>query len=149
MSKSGFTEREIGGGLSMRLAAMYVYAACHSQNAIENQIDENRKYALQHGMHIDRIYADEGKNGRSSLKCLVEDVGSGQIKFEVILTRDVTRWGRFQDVDEFLQYENVFRRAGIEVQYTGLPECRGVSTAHTTREIKRVIRRVYRDRLSE
>ena len=73
-------------------------------------------------MEIVRTYADEGKSclsvgGRPSLKKLVTDLGAGDVDFNVILVYDVSRWGRFQDMDESAHYENICHRACIEVVY--------------------------------
>ncbi len=42
---------------------------------------------------------------------------SNRAEFEYILVYDVSRWGRFQDVDESAYYEHIFRSAGIKVIY--------------------------------
>jgi DNA invertase Pin-like site-specific DNA recombinase len=40
-----------------------------------------------------------------------------RIDFSALLVYDVSRWGRFQDVDESAYYEYVLKRAGIRVHY--------------------------------
>ena len=57
--------------------------------------------------------------GRSydALKQLILDVQTGKADYAVILVYDVSRWGRFQDVDESAYYEYVLKRAGIRVHY--------------------------------
>lgn len=42
---------------------------------------------------------------------------SGDADYSLILVYDVTRWGRFQDVDEAAYHEHTCRRAGIQVNY--------------------------------
>ncbi|NOX39436.1 MAG: recombinase family protein, partial [Alphaproteobacteria bacterium] len=84
--------------------------------------DKIKEYAEAHGMAIVRTYADEGKSGisaegRVSLKKLIADVEAGDADFNVILVYDVSRWGRFQEMDESAYYENICRRAGIQVAY--------------------------------
>ncbi len=42
---------------------------------------------------------------------------SGRAQFKVILVYDVSRWGRFQDVDEAAHYEFLCRSASVPVRY--------------------------------
>lgn len=55
--------------------------------------------------------------GRDGLTQLVSDVERGQVDFSGLLVYDVSRWGRFQDVDESAYYEYILKRAGIHVHY--------------------------------
>ncbi len=94
----------------------------HQQYSVDNQCDVMREYASRHAMEIVRVYADEGKSGlrlsgRDSLKRLIADVSSPTRDFSAILVYDVSRWGRFQDVDESAYYEYACRRAGVDVHY--------------------------------
>lgn len=43
------------------------------------------------------------------------DVENKQVDSTSLLVYDVSRWGRFQDVDESAYYEYVLKRAGIRV----------------------------------
>ncbi len=100
----------------MFLAAQYV------RMLTDIQADKIKEYAEAHGMEIVRTYADEGKSclsvgGRPSLKKLVTDLGAGDVDFNVILVYDVSRWGRCQEMDESAYYENICRRAGIQLTY--------------------------------
>ena len=55
---------------------------------------------------------------REGLKKLIEDAGKWpRGNFPAILVYDVSRWGRFQDVDESAYYEYRCKRANIEVHY--------------------------------
>jgi DNA invertase Pin-like site-specific DNA recombinase len=96
----------------------------HQKYSTENQAREIQKYAEAHGIEIVRTYADEGKSGlsldgRSAFKQLIEDVEGGDVDFSIILVYDVSRWGRFQDVDRSGHYEYLCRNAGINVLYCG------------------------------
>src|SRR5258708_33666259 len=42
---------------------------------------------------------------------------SGRAQYKSILVYDVSRWGRFQDVDEAAHYEFLCKSAGIPVRY--------------------------------
>ncbi len=80
------------------------------------------EYAQAHDIEIVTMYADAGKsglriNGRAGLQGLIADVQSGAAAFELVLVYDVSRWGRFQDVDESAYYEFICRQAGVQVIY--------------------------------
>src|SRR6185437_292765 len=55
--------------------------------------------------------------GRDALQELIATVESGRADFETILVYDVSRWGRFQDIDEAAHYEFLCKAAGIPVHY--------------------------------
>lgn len=104
-------------------AAQYIRMSTDKQEySIQSQIEAIRAYAQIKGMIVVQTYADSGKsgltlNGRDGLKQLLADVQSSKVVFQNILVYDVSRWGRFQDVDESAYYEYVCRRAGIGVEY--------------------------------
>lgn len=104
-------------------AAMYVRMSTENQNySTDHQRATISTYADGRGMEIVKEYADEGKSGlgikgRAGLTQLIKDVQSGTANFAVILVYDVSRWGRFQDVDEAAYHEHTCRRAGIQVIY--------------------------------
>jgi DNA invertase Pin-like site-specific DNA recombinase len=104
-------------------AAMYVRMSTDGQNySIDHQRAEIYEYAAAFKLDIVREYADEGKSGldikgRVGLRSLMSDVLAGTTDFSVIVVYDVSRWGRFQDVDEAAYYEYTCRRAGIQVCY--------------------------------
>ncbi len=94
----------------------------HQQYSPENQSDVIRLYAESHNMEIVQTYADHGRSGlnisgRDGLNRLVTEVERGEAGFSDLLVYDVSRWGRFQDVDESAYYEYVLKRAGIRVHY--------------------------------
>jgi DNA invertase Pin-like site-specific DNA recombinase len=103
-------------------AAQYVRMSKHDQRySIQNQAATIAVFA-QHGLTIVRTYVDEGRSGlriknRSGLTRLIEDVSSGQADYDHILVYDVSRWGRFQDVDESAYYEFTCKQNGIKVVY--------------------------------
>ncbi|MYN04541.1 recombinase family protein [Pseudoduganella sp. DS3] len=91
-------------------------------HSIQHQMDRLNNYADENGFEIVRMYADAGKsglciNGRDGLQDLISDVQSGTAGFDTILVYDVSRWGRFQDIDESAHYEFICRRAGVQVIY--------------------------------
>jgi DNA invertase Pin-like site-specific DNA recombinase len=104
-------------------AAMYVRMSTeHQQYSAENQADAIKYYAAANGFEIGKAFQDSGKSGlsiagRNALKNLIKMVESGEAEFKAILVYDISRWGRFQDVDESAYYEYICRRAGISVHY--------------------------------
>ena len=107
----------------MHRAAQYVRMSTdYQQYSIENQAVVIATYAELHKLTIARTYRDEGESGlkienRAGLTELIDDVRSGQTDFGHLLVFDVSRWGRFQDVDESAHYEFICRKAGIKVAY--------------------------------
>jgi DNA invertase Pin-like site-specific DNA recombinase len=104
-------------------AAHYVRMSTeHQQYSPENQLDVIHQYAASHQMEISKVYSDHGRSGlniagREGLNRLMADVEKKQTDFSDLLVYDVSRWGRFQDVDESAYYEYVLKRAGIRVHY--------------------------------
>jgi DNA invertase Pin-like site-specific DNA recombinase len=104
-------------------AAQYVRMSTeHQQYSPQNQTDVIRQYAADHNMEIVREYSDHGRSGlniagRDGLNQLMSDVEAKRTDFTSLLVYDVSRWGRFQDVDESAYYEYVLKRAGIRVHY--------------------------------
>src|SRR5256885_10120620 len=104
-------------------AAQYVRMSTDFQRySIQNQAATIAAYALQRQFTIVRTYIDEGRSGlrikgRAGLIELIDDVQSGRADFAHILVYDVSRWGRFQDVDESAYYEFLCKRNGVQVEY--------------------------------
>ena len=108
-------------------AAQYLRMSTERQcYSMQNQIDAIALYAQNHRMMIVRTFADEGKSGlslagRAGIVDLFSLVQSGLADFTAILVYDVSRWGRFQDVDESSYWEYVCKRAGVIVHYCAEP----------------------------
>jgi len=104
-------------------AAQYVRTATDLPPfSIDNQKDAIQRYAAEHGFEVICTYADPGKSGagirhRPSLRALLQQVLSGNAPFKAILVYDVSRWGRFQDVDELAHYEFLCKHAGTPIRY--------------------------------
>jgi DNA invertase Pin-like site-specific DNA recombinase len=104
-------------------AAQYVRMSTDFQRySIQNQAATIAAYALQKQFTIVRTYIDEGRSGlrikgRAGLIELIDDVQSGRADFDHILVYDVSRWGRFQDVDEHAYYEFICKQNGVKVHY--------------------------------
>ncbi|MBI5320779.1 recombinase family protein [Bradyrhizobium sp.] len=126
MTKSLIVRRaelsKFGGQLSQRAAQYVRMSTIHQRYSIENQAAAIAAYAARYNLTIVRTYRDDGISGlridkRGGLKQLIADVCSGHADFSRVLVYDVSRWGRFQDVDESAHYEFLCRQAGISVEY--------------------------------
>jgi DNA invertase Pin-like site-specific DNA recombinase len=126
----------------------------HQEQSAAIQSTVNRAYAVDRGMSIIRTYQDKGKSGlrvdkRSALRQLINDVRSGAADFTAILVYDVSRWGRFQDVDEAGYYEFVCKRSGIRVHYCAeLFENDGSLLSTIAKDMKRAMAGEYSRELS-
>lgn len=136
-------------------AALYVRASTEHQNySTDHQEAALQEYATAHDFQVERIYKDEGRSGltlhgRSGLLQLLTDIHSGEAKFNVVLVYDVSRWGRFQDVDESAYYEYACRRAGIAVAYCAEPFSNdGSPLAAVLKALKRAMAAEYSRELS-
>lgn len=139
----------------LRGAALYVRASTeHQKYSTTHQESALRKYAAQHDFEVVAIYRDEGKSGltlegRHGLLSLLNDVQSGRAGYSAILVYDVSRWGRFQDVDESAYYEYACRKAGIMVTYCAEPFTNdGSPLATLLKGLKRAMAAEYSRELS-
>jgi DNA invertase Pin-like site-specific DNA recombinase len=136
-------------------AAMYVRASTEHQNySTDHQEAALQEYATAHRSQITHIYRDKGRSGltlhgRSGLLQLLSDIQLGNANFDVVLVYDVSRWGRFQDVDESAYYEYACRRAGISVAYCAEPFSNdGSPLAAVLKGLKRAMAAEYSRELS-
>lgn len=140
---------------TLTLAAEYVRMSTDMQAySIQTQSEAIRAYAHARGISVVRTYSDSGKSGlsldgRDGLRQLLEDVQNGKAGFKTILVYDVSRWGRFQDVDESAYYEYICRRAGVGVEYCAEQfENDGSSLATIIKNLKRAMAAEYSRELS-
>src|SRR6266478_919006 len=136
-------------------AAQYVRMSTDYQRySIQNQAAAIATFAEQRDLTIVRTYVDEGRSGlrikgRAGLIELIDDVRSGRADFGHILVYDVSRWGRFQDVDESAHYEFICKQAGIKVAYCAEQfDNDGSLISHIVKNIKRVMAAEYSRELS-
>jgi len=137
------------------LAAKHVRMSTeHQQYSIDNQTNAINRYAREHHMEIVRTYIDSGKSGltiqhRPGLRKLIADVEGGSPGYAAILVYDVSRWGRFQDVDESAYYEYLCRRAKIAFHYCVEPFANdGSALAALVKTLKRTMAAEYSRELS-
>src|SRR6266545_4884421 len=136
-------------------AAQYVRMSTDYQKySIENQAAMIAAYARLNKLSIVRTYRDEGESGlniknRAGLTQLLEDVRSGNADFGHILVYDVSRWGRFQDIDESAHYEFICKQSGVKVAYCAEQfDNDGSLISSIVKNIKRVMAAEYSRELS-
>jgi DNA invertase Pin-like site-specific DNA recombinase len=144
------------GSLKGSRAAQYLRVSTDSQKySIENQAAALAAYAARRSIKIVKSYADRGRSGlrisgRDALQELIKDVELGRTQFDCILVYDVSRWGRFQDVDESAYYEFICKRAGIHIHYCADEfENDGSLSSVVIKNIKRVAAADYSRQLSK
>ena len=104
-------------------AAQYVRMSTEDQQySIAHQESVIADYARKRGFEVISTYSDPGRSGisirsRKGLRQLLSDVIAGKAWFQAILVYDISRWGRFQDIDESAHYEFLCRSARIPVYY--------------------------------
>ncbi|WP_245275988.1 recombinase family protein [Mesorhizobium sp. LSJC255A00] len=104
-------------------AAQYVRMSTeHQTYSIDNQADAIRDYADIMAYDIVATYEDLGRSGlnlggRPGLQKLLADVESGRADFETVVVYDVSRWGRFQNIDESAAYEYRCQMAGVRIEF--------------------------------
>ena len=141
--------------LPSRGAALYMRASTEHQNySTDHQESALREYAAEHDFEVVAVYRDEGRSGltldgRNGLLQLLKDVQSGQAAYVAVLVYDVSRWGRFQDVDESAHYEYACRKVGIMVSYCAEPFTNdGSPLATLLKGLKRAMAAEYSRELS-
>jgi DNA invertase Pin-like site-specific DNA recombinase len=113
-----------------RAVAYYRHSAQDRQeNSIPIQRDQVREWAEKNGVTIIHEFEDAGKSGlnaegRPAFNEMMEEWVKKRTDFEFILCLDVSRWGRFQDIDLSAQYSAECRRHGKQVIYVtiGMPK---------------------------
>lgn len=108
-----------------RAVAYYRHSAQDKQkNSVEIQRDQVRAWAMANGVNIVREFADHGKSGLTAdgRPAFTEMMGVVRASrdFDRILVLDVSRWGRFQDLDLSASYSAECKQHGKEVVYVNL-----------------------------
>ncbi|MER9602783.1 recombinase family protein [Mesorhizobium sp. M0243] len=136
-------------------AAQYLRMSTeHQRYSLDNQSAGIAAYAKSRGYEIVETYKDAGRSGltlrgRAALKQLLSDVMGGKSPYDVVLVLDISRWGRFQDVDQSAHYEFLCREAGVSVAYCAEAfENDGSAASAIVKQIKRVMAAEYSRELS-
>ena len=108
----------------IRAIAYYRHSAQDRQeNSIPIQQDQVRAWAKQHGVEIIREFCDAGRSGlnsegRPAFTEMMDEWIAKRHDFEYVLCLDVSRWGRFQDIDLSAQFSAICKKNGKQVIYT-------------------------------
>ena len=127
----------------------------HQQYSLTNQEFTIRQFAERHCRKIVKSYVDAGKSGlvlkhRRGLIQLLNDVVDESHDYKEILVYDVSRWGRFQDVDEAAFYEFLCKRSGVKVRYCAEQFADDESMSSVVmKTLKRIMASEYSRELSE
>jgi DNA invertase Pin-like site-specific DNA recombinase len=138
----------------MRALAMYAVQYLRASTGLQPcSIDQQSMaiaaYAALRDFEIMDTYSDDAISGltlsaRPALRRLLADALAPDRKFQAILIYDVSRWGRFQDIDQGAHLEFLCRRAGVAVHYCAEPfENDGSPEADLIKQIKRAIAAEY------
>ncbi len=105
-----------------RVAAYMRMSTDDQRYSLQNQENVIRGYAAMRKLDLVRFYVDPGRSGldlkgRPGLQKLLTDILDGNADFSRILVYNVSRWGRFQEIDEAAFYEHLCRRCGVRVVY--------------------------------
>ena len=109
-----------------RAVAYYRHSAQDRQeNSVAIQQEQVQQWAGENGVEIIHEFADRGKSGltaegRDGFNDMMENWVKGRQDFEFVLCLDVSRWGRFQDIDLSATYSAECKRHGKQVVYTTL-----------------------------
>lgn len=109
-----------------RAVAYYRHSAQDRQeNSVAIQQDQVRQWARENGVEIIHEFADRGKSGltaegRDGFNDMMENWVKVRDDFQFVLCLDVSRWGRFQDIDLSATYSAECKRHGKQVIYTTL-----------------------------
>jgi DNA invertase Pin-like site-specific DNA recombinase len=126
----------------------------HQRYSIRNQARAIASFATEHGYQVVRTYTDPGRSGltlreRPGLRSLLAEAMSPHRSFKAVLVLDVSRWGRFQDLDQSAHYEFLCREAGVSIVYCAEPfENDGSPAMALMKQIKRLMAAEYSRELS-
>lgn len=110
-----------------RGVAYYRHSARDRQeNSVAIQQELVQKWAKDNGVDIIHEFADRGKSGltaegRDGFNDMMDNwVRQHKENFDFVLCLDVSRWGRFQDIDLSATYSAECKKHGKQVIYTTL-----------------------------
>ena len=110
----------------VRAVAYYRHSAQDRQeNSIPIQRDQVREWAEKNGVEIIHEFADAGKSGlnaegRPAFTEMMEEWVKKRGDFDYVLCLDVSRWGRFQDIDLSAQFSAECRKQNKQIIYTSI-----------------------------
>ena len=109
-----------------RGVAYYRHSAKDRQeNSVAIQQELVQKWAKDNGVEIIHEFSDRGKSGltaegRDGFNDMMENWVKKRKEFDLVMCLDVSRWGRFQDIDLSATYSAECKKHGKQVIYTTL-----------------------------
>jgi DNA invertase Pin-like site-specific DNA recombinase len=109
-----------------RGVAYYRHSARDRQeNSVAIQQELVQKWAKDNGVEIIHEFSDRGKSGltaegRDEFNNMMDNWVKQRKDFDFVLCLDVSRWGRFQDIDLSATYSAECKKHGKQVIYTTL-----------------------------
>ena len=109
-----------------RAVAYYRHSAQDRQeNSVAIQQEQVQEWARANDVEIIHEFADRGKSGltaegRDAFKEMMNEWVKKRDDFQFVLCLDVSRWGRFQDIDLSATYSAECKQHGKQVIYTTL-----------------------------
>lgn len=136
-------------------AAQYLRRSTGLQgSSLEQQAAAIAAYASARGYQVVQTFRDDRSGldlkGRPGLRRLLAEALGPAPGFRAILVHDVSRWGRFQDLDQGAHYEFLCRKAGLVVEYCAEPfDNDGSPQANLIKQVKRSMAAEYSRQLSQ
>jgi DNA invertase Pin-like site-specific DNA recombinase len=113
-------------GISQSTVSQHINGKKRNGKKIGGSIRKIRKAIRYMSLNVKENHGKSGLSteGRDNFKRMLEMVIDTNIKFKYILVLDVSRWGRFQDIDMSAHYRALCKKYGREVVYTtiGFPK---------------------------
>jgi len=106
-----------------RAVAYYRQASRNKcDDSITSQREQVRTWALANGLKIIKEFCDRGKSGasaegRPAFLNLIENWVKKRQDFKYIICLDISRWGRFADMDLSAKYRNQCKLHNKEIVY--------------------------------
>jgi DNA invertase Pin-like site-specific DNA recombinase/phage FluMu protein Com len=128
--------------------ALYVRRSTNDQlqaDSLKAQEEVLRNFAAERSYDVVRVFADSASGRtvkkRLDFRALISMIERGESRFEAVLVRDVSRWGRFENADEAAYWEFFCITHGVRVIYVEEPFCDAEVSPYQTlmKAMKRVL----------
>ena len=127
MAKSRPTRRQHPQHGPARIPAVAYYrSTADHRSSINDQRDQVRRWAKQHGVKIIREFTDHGRRARChrrrpAFHRLIHDWVKRRDHFDYVLCHDVSRWGRCHEMNQLAHYSGLCRQHGKQLIFTSSP----------------------------
>lgn len=107
-----------------RRVALYLRRSTNEElqaDSLDIQEEILRTAAAKLGDQVVAVFRESASgrdaNGRPEFRRLIEVVVSGAAEFDAVFVRDISRWGRFDNIDESAYYDFLCFRHAVQVVY--------------------------------